>query len=223
MNKTNKTKNKSVKTTTASVKSTKGRRSMKGKWGKVGAPPKSTFFPRGTFTMESLFNQNKNQCELSLRTKVDDKIADGSLIALKPKKQAGGKVGRPKSVFVLKENFDSTKHEVAPPKAARKVKSVVVETPAVVIEVLETIFPVVPPVTNVVAPTVETVVETVPASPVVETVVVAEVSAPADHEMVTGGVDTHTNYVIHSPVMSESDNESAPAAPVASPVSPIFG
>jgi hypothetical protein len=95
----------------------KNRKSLKGKWGRVGAPPKATKFPRGAFTMESLFNMNKNQCELSLRNKVDDKLADGSLIALKTRKQKGGKVGRPKAVFVLKENFDKDKHEKADAKA----------------------------------------------------------------------------------------------------------
>jgi hypothetical protein len=95
------------------------RKSMKGRWGKVGAPPKATKFPRGAFTMESLFNMNKNQCELSLRNKVDAKLADGSLIALKARKQAGGKVGRPKAAFVLKDNFDASKHE----KADAKVKT----------------------------------------------------------------------------------------------------
>ena len=95
----------------------KQRRSLKGKWGKVGAPPKATKFPRGAFTMESLFNMNKNQCELSLRNKVDAHLADGSLIALKARKQAGGKVGRPKAVFVLKDNFDASKHDKADAKA----------------------------------------------------------------------------------------------------------
>ena len=68
-------------------KQNKQRRSLKGKWGKVGAPPKATKFPKGAFTMETLVNLNKNQCKLSLYNKVDVKLADGTLIALKARKQ----------------------------------------------------------------------------------------------------------------------------------------
>jgi hypothetical protein len=98
----------------------KQRRSLKGKWGKVGAPPKAIKFPRGAFTMESLFNMNGTEkgvnCELTIRNKVADRLDDGSLIQLKARKQAGGAVGRPKAVFILKENFDASKHERADAK-----------------------------------------------------------------------------------------------------------
>jgi hypothetical protein len=120
----------------------KNRKSLKGKWGRVGAPPKATKFPRGAFTMESLFNMNKNQCELSLRNKVDDKLADGSLIALKTRKQKGGKVGRPKAVFVLKENFDKDKHE----KADTKAKTPKAKTRTVVTVSTTPVAPTAPPV-----------------------------------------------------------------------------
>jgi hypothetical protein len=123
----NKTKSKKVK----SVK--RGRRSMKGKWGNVGAPPKSVKWPKGPFTMAKLFNQNSKggngQCELSLRTKVADGVADGSILTLMTKKQPGGAVGRPKSVFVRKENFIPSKHELAP-KTISKLNRTVSVTPA---------------------------------------------------------------------------------------------
>ena len=100
-----------MKNKTKSVKST--RRSQKGKWGHVGAPPKKTSFPKGAFTMATLFNRNKNQCELSVRTKVEKGVKAGLILPLIPKKQPGGGVGRPKSVFVLKENFIPSKMELA--------------------------------------------------------------------------------------------------------------
>jgi hypothetical protein len=135
-------------------KNKSGRKSMKGRWGKVGAPPKATKFPRGAFTMESLFNMNKNQCELSLRNKVDDKLADGSLIALKARKQAGGKVGRPKAVFVLKDNFNKDKHERADVKAKTpKTRTVVTVSPTPVAPTA----PPVPEATPVAASSVATV------------------------------------------------------------------
>jgi len=96
---------------TKSVKPT--RRSQKGKWGHIGAPPKNTSFPKGTFTMATLFTRNKNQCELSLRTKVEKGVKAGLILALIPKKQPAGGVGRPKSVFVLKEFFIPSKMELA--------------------------------------------------------------------------------------------------------------
>ena len=109
-----------------------GRRSLKGKWGIVGAPPKKVSWPRGAFVMATLFARNSKggnaQCELSLRNKVDEKLADGSLLALKPKKQAGGKVGRPKSVFVLKEHYMPSKHELAPSTVKRIVSTMTVAT-----------------------------------------------------------------------------------------------
>src|SRR3954466_838284 len=94
--------------TTRKNKTSTGRRSQKGTWGKVGAPPKSTSYPRGSFTMATLFGRNKNQCELSIRNKVDAMLAAGELVQLKSRRQAHGAVGRPKAVFVLKANFDTS-------------------------------------------------------------------------------------------------------------------
>lgn len=123
---------------TKSVKSVKrGRRSMKGKWGHVGAPPKKTSWPNRPFTMATLFSRNKNQCELSLRNKVDAGVATGNILALMPKKQPGGGVGRPKSVFVLKEHYVPSKMELSPVTvkllailASRSARPAVAATPA---------------------------------------------------------------------------------------------
>ena len=174
----------------------KNRRSLKGKWGKVGAPPKATRFPRGAFTMESLFNMNKNQCELSLRNKVDDKLADGSLIALKARKQAGGKVGRPKAVFVLKDNYDNAKHDKADVKPkATKTRTVITVSPTPVAPTAPPVPEATPVATSSVA-TVEPPIETAPAAPEVTAPVetVATVEAPAH-------VDTAAAPVASEPVV----------------------
>jgi hypothetical protein len=114
-----------------------GRISMKGQKKTVGAPPKPTKFPSTPFTMAKLFAINSKgkyaQCELSLRNKVDSLLAAGALVALKPKRQAKGGVGRPKSVFVVKEHFDASKMEsiLTPAPKTRKTKTKT-ETPATV-------------------------------------------------------------------------------------------
>jgi hypothetical protein len=109
------------------------RRSLKGKWGNVGAPPKTVNWPRTSFTMKALFSRNSKggnaQCELSLRNKVDAEVAAGNVLALLPKKQAGGKVGRPKSMFVLKRFYKASKHELAP-KSVAVLRPQVSATPA---------------------------------------------------------------------------------------------
>lgn len=130
---------------------TRRRKSMKGLMnGKVGAPSKPVNWPATPFTMVHLFNRNGGQCELSLRTKVNKAVAAGELVELKPKHQPRGGVGRPKSMFVMKANFDPATMEVAPVKVK----------PAVTV-----------PVTNVQpAPAVEApaVVSAVPAQPMTD-------------------------------------------------------
>ena len=126
-------KNKSTK------RNARTRKSLKGKWNHIGAPPKSTKWPARPFTMEKLFAVNSKgpnaQCQLSLRNKVDERVAAGELIELKSKKQAHGGVGRPKAVFVLATNFDAAKMEKADkkaktPKAKKPTVAVVTPTPA---------------------------------------------------------------------------------------------
>ena len=112
----------------------KSRRSQKGKWGHIGAPPKTTRWPSRPFTMATLFSRNSHQCELSLRNKVEAGVTAGTILALQPKKQAGGAVGRPKSVFVLKANYDKNTMTLVDVKAktpkARKTKVTVAAAPA---------------------------------------------------------------------------------------------
>lgn len=108
------------------------RKSLKGQWGKVGAPPKKTNWPSRPFTMATLFARNSNQCELSLRNKVDAMVLTGALLALMPIKQAGGAVGRPKSRFVTKENFDPATMTLAPKKDKKPVAPVPVAVTATV-------------------------------------------------------------------------------------------
>ena len=120
MSNTKKSKRSSSKRTTKRTSAV--RPSLKGKWNRVGAPPKKTKWPNKPFTMDKLFKVNSKgpdaQCELSLRNKVSEGIINppkgpsnpsGFLYMLADKKQAGGKVGRPKSKFVLKAKFDALK------------------------------------------------------------------------------------------------------------------
>lgn len=173
-------------------KQNKSRKSMKGKWGRVGAPPKSTSFPKGAFTMETLFGRNKNQCELSLRTKVDAGLAAGEIIALKTRKQAGGKVGRPKAVFVLKENFNKEKHERADAKAKTpKTRTVISVSPSPVTPTAPpiptaTVVPVTAPAT--IEPPVETITPPTPeVSTPVEMAAIVEAPASAPEAVPTVG------------------------------------
>jgi hypothetical protein len=108
-------------------KTKSSRRSQKGKWGHIGAPPKNTRWPKRPFTMATLFARNSHQCELSLRNKVEAGVIDGSILELKSKKQPHGNVGRPKSVFVLKANYDKATMTLADkttkaPRTSRKAK-----------------------------------------------------------------------------------------------------
>lgn len=178
-NKTNRNrKNKSVK---------RARKSLKGVWGKVGAPPKKTNWPSRPFTMATLFARNPGQCELSLRNKVTDgrteKNGTGTIYELLPIKQPGGNVGRPKSRFVLAANFDKATMTLAPDKDKAPKASRVTVTPSVA--------PAQAPVAQSVA---------VPASP-------APVEAPAAPAPV---IETPA-IVAPAPVISEVT--SAPAIP----------
>jgi len=109
-------------------KTKSSRRSKKGKWGHIGAPPKTTRWPKRPFTMATLFARNSHQCELSLRNKVEAGVNGGSILELKSKKQPHGNVGRPKSVFVLKANYDKATMTLADktikaPRTSRKAKT----------------------------------------------------------------------------------------------------
>jgi hypothetical protein len=175
---------------TNKVKKT-NRKSQKGTWGKIGAPPKAVHWPSTPFTIGLLETRNTLQCSLSLRNKVAEllvkgvtlvgkvatgpngaPVADGMVVELESKKQPGGAVGRPKAVFVLAENFDSskmvlkgTKTEDTTPVAPKTRKPRKVKTEAVAASPVPESAPV--------------SAEPAPAPAPVETVVVA-VSAPAE-------------------------------------------
>jgi len=156
----------------------KTRKSQKGTWGIVGAPPKKTSWLSGPFTMAQLFLRNSKgvnaQCELSLRTKVDARLADGSLVALKTRKQKGGKVGRPKAVFILADKFNAKKHVKLDAVVTKKVRTVVSVTSE------PTVSPTVAPVIPTTAPVVVMATIEAPAAPVVNVPVetVTTVEAP---------------------------------------------
>lgn len=145
------------------------RKSMKGKWGNVGAPPKTVKWPSRLFTMATLFARNPNQCQLSLRNKVNDAIDAGTIIQLASKKQPGGSVGRPMSVFVMKEHFDSstmTRHVDQKPATTRHNK----RTKKIVVATVTSTTPVAPATAPPVTPSVVVAssvsdADAVPASP----------------------------------------------------------
>jgi hypothetical protein len=171
--------------------------------GSVGAPAKPVRLPKTPFTIESLASSNKNQCVLSLRKKINALFEAGSLVALKPKKQPKGAVGRPKAVFVTAENYDATKMVKATdvvPEAAKTTKTkktggkrgrpAKVKTPPATPEVVPTVPVTEPPTatpTPATVPTSEnvvTVVEIAPQTPtetvVNETVSTTNVETPAE-------------------------------------------
>jgi hypothetical protein len=116
-------------------KNKSNRKSLKGEWGHIGAPPKKTRWPSRPFTMATLFARNDNQCQLSLRTKVTKGVKAGEIVELKAKKQPHGAVGRPSSVFVLKANYDSKTMTLAdkPAKTPKARKAKVTAAPVAVV------------------------------------------------------------------------------------------
>jgi PHD/YefM family antitoxin component YafN of YafNO toxin-antitoxin module len=170
-----------------------GRPSLKGQKGSVGAPAKEIKIPSGPFTMAKLFKLHAagkyQQCHLTLRNKVEASVDSGELIALTPRKQKGGAVGRPAAVYIKADEFDKTKHVKAVRKAKtpKKTQAVAVTEPIVVVE---TVAPAAAPVVSesavVPTPDVTPVAQVsipvnevmVPTEPVAETV-------PATAELVT--------------------------------------
>jgi len=172
----------------------KARKSLKGKWGHIGAPPKPMRFPGRPFIMAALFALNKGLCELTVRKNVDKAIETGLLVELTPLPQKGGAVGRPKSRFVLKSKFNAAKMTLRPAKTVTTPVATVTSTPtpapvvtpppAPVVETVTETTPVAVPAPETPAPVIETpapapIVETpapvaeVPAAPITETPVVS--------------------------------------------------
>jgi hypothetical protein len=137
------------KTNKRSNRNAKARKSLKGKWGHIGAPPKAMKFPGRPFVMAALFAINKTLCELTVRKNVDKALENGTLVELMPLPQKGGAVGRPKSRFVLKSKFVASKMTIRPAKTVTSTIATV--SPAPVAEV-----------TPAPAPVVETVTEAAP-------------------------------------------------------------
>jgi hypothetical protein len=94
------------------------RKSQKGKWGKVGAPPKAIKYPRGSYTIKQLVELNPQVCELTLRNTVTNavrgfKMVDGAKVNVEvtivklPKNASKETVGRPNFRFISKAAFDA--------------------------------------------------------------------------------------------------------------------
>jgi hypothetical protein len=160
------------------IKTMRKQSSLKGKWGHIGAPPKKTRWPNKPFTMATLFERNPHQCELSLRNKVEAELKAKNLVALQPKKQANHAVGRPKSVFVLKANYNAKKMTALGAVKATKVRVKRTKTVDVAPAIAATapINPATPTAAPVTAAPVES---TAPAAPApVEPVVESAAPAP---------------------------------------------
>lgn len=112
-----------VETTTEPVTdvvttTTPARESQKGKWGKVGAPPKPIKYPRGAYTIKQLVELNPHVCELTLRNTVTNavrgyKMVNGQKVEVPvtivklPKNFEKDTVGRPNFRFMSKAQFEA--------------------------------------------------------------------------------------------------------------------
>lgn len=157
------------------------RKSLKGKWGHIGAPPKPMKFPGRPFVMASLFAINKTLCELTVRKNVDKALETGLIVELTPLPQKGGAVGRPKSRFVLKSKFNAAKMTLRPAKTVTTPVATVSPapvtpepTPAPVVETVTEATPVATPAPETPAPVIET-----PAAPAIEIPATPAIETPA--------------------------------------------
>jgi hypothetical protein len=169
-------------------------KSQKGKWGHVGAPPKTVKFPTRPFTMEVAYKLNKcadgGPCKLTVRKRVTAAVVGfyvsnkvkvtvpKTLTKGEPIPQPNGKVGRPKFRFVPLNmvakvaKVPKTPHVVTPavvekvktPKKAKVTKPVTVD--------VVTVVPITPEVTETVVTNATTpVAEVATVASVPETVV----------------------------------------------------
>lgn len=128
-------------------------KSLKGKWGHVGAPPKPLkAYPRTRFTIAQIVARNESVCELTIRKRIKADVKAGKLVTLPVIPQAGGAVGRPKFAFQLKELATKSK----PAKTTR--------TPRKTATVATVTIPA--PVTPITTPAVTTPVVKAPVTPV---------------------------------------------------------
>ena len=119
--------------------------SQKGKWGKVGAPPKAIKYPKTKFTVARLVESNANVCELTIRTRIKNDVAAGVLVKVGDVKQPKSGVGRPKASFILKELAANLAPVVAKTKKVKKVKAEKTVAPVTAPVVAEVTAPVVEP------------------------------------------------------------------------------
>lgn len=103
-------------------------KSQKGKYGKVGAPPKSVKYPRNRFTVERAVEFNPNVCALTVRNRIKDDVKAGMLVELDPVRQPKGGVGRPKFTYCQKA-LAGNYAKPATVKPAKTVKAKKVKTP----------------------------------------------------------------------------------------------
>lgn len=108
--------------------------SLRGKWGKVGAPPKSIKFPRGAFTIAAVVALNPNVCELTVRTKIEKGVASKSLVRLAENLETK-RVGRPSFRYMTKAQNMANKKSRSRAKApkASKVTAPAIVAPAVIV------------------------------------------------------------------------------------------
>lgn len=85
------------------------RKSQKGKWGLVGAPPKEIKYPRGSFTIKEVAQLNPTICELTIRKRIDLALTGKATPALVKlaKNLETGTVGRPGFRFMSKAAFEA--------------------------------------------------------------------------------------------------------------------
>jgi hypothetical protein len=101
------------------------RKSQKGKWGKVGAPPKPIKYPRGSYTIAQLVALNPQVCELTLRNTVTNAVRGFKMVNKQkveipvtivrlPKNAVKETVGRPNYRFISKAAFDANQKNIKP-------------------------------------------------------------------------------------------------------------
>lgn len=92
-------------------------KSLKGKWGHVGAPPKKVKYPNTRFTIERAVKLNPGVCELTVRKRISADLESGALVQAEVIHQPKKGVGRPKFTFIRKEFAGKVK---TAPKGTRK-------------------------------------------------------------------------------------------------------
>jgi len=107
------------------------RKSLRGKWGKAGAPPKAVKYPRGGFTIGMAIALNPHVCPLTIRTNVDKSIAGKTLVKLSDTTETG-KVGRPSFRYMTKAAYDATRNAAKNLKVRKVATPVVATTPVLV-------------------------------------------------------------------------------------------